>query len=171
MKNNLIEFRDINIYVDDENNIAIFSKSKNPEFNNDIDSPMYLLSRTPFELLYPYSLEELAKCIKDGICAWDKQEPYIDSKKSIEEYYYNLKGFRSATYKKKLISLGWNDIEGKYVSLYLPFKTKRYYIEAKSTQLSDDADWIDFAKVVMDYINIDVTQLSIYRTYKSKLNL
>ncbi len=171
MKNNLSEFRSINIYVDETKNMAVFPKSKNPSYNTENNSPMYILSKTFFELAFPYSRESVAELVKTGIISWDKYDPYTDSKKTIEEYYYNIKSFKSATHKKKLISLGWDDIEGKYVSLYIPMKKGKYYIEISSIKLHDEANWIEFADAVIELINMDMNKLNSFKIYKSKLNI
>jgi hypothetical protein len=72
---------------------------------------------------------------------------------------------------KKLISMGWNDIEGKYISLLLPCKTGYSYITIKEIKLSDNANSFDYAKSVVDLINADLNEFSAYKTYKNMLNI
>ena len=53
----------------------------------------------------------------------------------------------------------------------LPMKTKRCYIGIKPQNLPDDATWTDFANTLLELLNMDLTQLSSYKTYKRQLNI
>lgn len=171
MDTDLNDYRSIEMLVDENNNIAVFPQSKNPDYDGDDWTPMYLPSKTPYELKTPYTAEELAAIIEKGILAWERHDPYTDKKMSIEEYYYKIKGFKKATLGKKLVSLGWDDIGGKGVSLLLPWRTGRTYMGIENIKLPDDADWIDFAKAVLELINLDLPSHHRFKGYKSRLNL
>ena len=177
MKVNLEDFRSIKMLIDQEKNIAIFpvSKTKEPVKDPIVDeyNYMYYPAFFPIELKYPYSNVELAEKIKYGIEQWNIHECYPEhsGKNTYEEKYYGVKGFKKAIQGKLLIWLGWDDIGGKRVSLSAPAKRGYAYYGLTDTRLPDDADWIDFANVVIDYINMDLKQLSSFKTYRSYLNM
>lgn len=176
MKTNLSETRRIHIYVDETGNLVIFSFTTNPDYvagNDDIFSgpPPVVPAKAPIELREPFSVEELAHAIQEGIDRWNKGEPYINKRKSIEEFYYKTNGFKKASFGKRLFSLGWDDIGGKNISISLPSKTGKFYWTMHSLRLSDDADWVDFANALIELINADVTQFPPYKTFRRKLNV
>lgn len=171
MYTNLNNYRAIRILIDGNKNIAVFSESKNPAYDGDDWTPMYLPSKTPYELKAPYTIEELAAVIEKGILAWEQHEPYTDKKVTFEEDYYKIKGFKNATLGKKYIALGWDDIGGKKVFLGLPSKTGKNYMGIEDIKLDDDADWIDFAKAVIELINLDLPNHHRFKTFKKRLNL
>ncbi len=177
MKVNFEDFRRIDMLVDCEKNIVIFpaSKSKLPITLADgtITEDLYLTAYYPIELKYPYTQEELAEKIEYGIKQWNVHECYDDSveKRTFEEKYYGVKGFKNAVKGKLYISLGWDDIQGKYVSLSMPWKSGYAYMGLDHVKLPDDADWMDFADAVIKYINMDLTTLKSYKTYKRDLNI
>lgn len=177
MINDLKEFRSIDLLIDSEKNVVIFprSKSKFPFVLPDgsVTESTYLVAYYPIELKYPYSTEQLAEKIKHGIEQWNRHECYNDIyiKGTFEEKYYNKKGFKNAVKGVMNISLGWDDYQGKYVSFLLPLKRGYAYMGLDRVKLPDDAGWTDFAEAVIRYINMDVTKLDSFKTYKSKLNL
>ncbi len=177
MKVNFEDFRRIDMLVDCEKNIVIFptSKSKLPITLADgtITEDLYLTAYYPIELKSPYTQEELAEKIEYGIKQWNVHECYDDSveKRTFEEKYYGVKGFKNAVKGKLYISLGWDDIQGKYVSLCVPWKSGYAYMGLDHVKLPDDADWMDFADAVIKYINMDLTTLKSYKTYKRDLNI
>ncbi len=177
MINDLKEFKNIDLLIDPEKNVVIFprSKSKFPFVSVDgsVKVSAYLTAYYPIELKYPYSTEQLAEKIKYGIEQWNHHECYKDIFKTgtFEEKYYNKKGFKNAVKGVSYISLGWDDYQGKYVSFFLPLKRRYTYILLDNVKLPDDAGWTDFAEAVIRYINMDVTKLDSFKTYKSRLNL
>ncbi len=177
MKVDFEDFRSIDMLVDCEKNIVIFpvSKSKLPGTLPDgtIIEDDYLTAYFPIELKYPYTQKELAEKIKYGIEQWNVHECYenFSGRNTFEEKYYGIKGFKNAVKGKLFIDLGWNDILGKYVSLSMPLKRGYAYIGIDDVKLPDDADWMDFADAVIKYINMDLTSLRPYKTYKRDLNI
>lgn len=172
------DFRSIRILVDQQKNIVIFpiSKSDFPIVLADgsIEEFGYLPAYYPIEVMYPYSTKELAEKIKYGIEQWDKHPCYQEESNNMltfEEKYYGIKGFRKATKGKLYIILGWDDIEGKTIALCVPAKSGYAYLGLDEIRLSEDADWLAFADGVIKYVNMDITQLDSFKTYKSKLNL
>ena len=167
MKKKFEDFKQTEIYVDEKNNLAIFSMS---EFDG-FEGVKFLPSIQRYELKTPYSPEEVAKKIESAMNDWCKYDVYTGNIKKFEESYYGIRGFKNATKGKKLIQVGWNDIEGKYASLLLPCKTGNAYLGIEDIELSDDAGWIDFALAVLELINLDLNQVHSYKVFKSKLNV
>jgi len=128
-------------------------------------------AKTAFELKYPYTTEELADEIEKGINAWNRLEPYTSKRGSIEEYYYKISGFKKATLGKKLIEVNLDRINGNRVSIMLPVKAGKYYLGMTHISLAEDADWLDFAKAVIELVEMDITKVSAYKTFKRKLNI
>ena len=183
MLTNLSEYRDIEIYIDEQANVAIYPQAKNPNYEeHDLDDilhkrmdastvPMHIPAKEPIELKMPYRIEDVANAIEEAFGLWEKCEPLSLRTKTIEEHYYKIKGFKRASFGKKMISAGWDDYRGKYVDLSVPSKTGTYYWTLKKITLAKEADWTDFANAVLELIHTDITQLSAYKTYKSKLNI
>ena len=184
MENTFFEGRKVQIFVDENKNLAIFSFVLNPDYVFDpnpkwstdpIEWPPKVLpifySKTAIELKYPYSVEELSEGIKAGISAWNKLEPHTSQRVSIEEYYYKIKGFKKATIGKKTIAAGWDSFGKKEVSIFLPVKVGKYYLGIETVSLPDNADWKDFANAVISLVEMDITQAGAYKTYKRKLNV
>lgn len=178
MKVNLEEFRWINIYVNEGKDIVIFplSETNAPQELADgtiLTEPWFCTAYYPIEIKYPYTKEELAEKIRYGIEQWDKHEPYNDfsGKNTFEEKYYGVKGFKKAIKGKRYIRLGWDDIQGKYVSLQAPGKSGYWYLGVDKVILDENADWIDYAKVVIKFIETNLYDISYVRNMKSKLNL
>ncbi len=177
MKVDFEDFRTIIMLVDCEKNIVIFPISKS---HFPIDMPDgtvmeygYLAVYYPIELKYPYTQKELAEKIEYGIKQWNVHECYenFSGRNTFEEKYYGVKGFKNAVKGNLYISLGWDDIQGKYVSLCMPWKSGYAYMGLDHVKLPDDADWMDFADAVIKYINMDLTTLESYRVYKRNLNI
>ena len=177
MKVDLKDFRSVEILVNSEKDIVIFPISKTDHpielADGSIEEFGYMTAYYPIELKNPYTIDALAQKIEFGIEQWDKHKCYenFSGKNTFEEKYYGIKGFKNAVKGNLYITLGWDDIQGKYVSLSVPLKRGYAYIVLDDKRLPDDADWIDFANVVMEYINMDIKELSSFKTYKSKLNL
>lgn len=178
MKVDLQEFRYIDIYVNEEKDIVIFphSKAKEPLELADgsiLDEPWFCTAYYPIELKYPYTKEELAEKIRYGIEQWDKHEPYNDfsGKHTFEEKYYGIKGFKKAIKGKRNINLGWDDIQGKYASLMIPCKSGYCYLGVDEVILDEDSDWIDYANVVVKFIETNIEDIPYARQNKRKLNL
>lgn len=178
MRVNYEDFKYVIMLIDIRKNIVIFpiSKSNFPYKSADgsIEDYGYFMAYYPIEIKYPYNAYELAEKIKCGIDMWNKYPCYMEqenNKLTFEEKYYGIKGFKNAMKGNLHIRLGWNDIQKKFVSIYAPLKRGYAYIGLDETQLSDDAGWIEFAKVVIEYINMDITKLRSFKIYKSKLNL
>lgn len=171
---NLEDFRRIEILVNAEKDIVIFPLSEITHpvelANGEMVEGLYQVAYYPIELKYPYTNTELADKIRFGIEQWNQHECYSGSK-TFEEKYYGVKGFKNAVKGNLFINLGWDDIQGKYVSLLMPLKRGHSYIGLANTKLDADADWIDFANAVIDYINLDYTKLRSFKTYKSSLNI
>lgn len=177
MEINLVEFRSINILVNQSKDIVIFPYAKSEKSvelaDGTITDELYIPAYYPIELKYPYTRNELAEKIKCGIEHWDKHPCYDDEKEkqTYEEKYYGIKGFKNAVKGILYFSLGWDDIQGKYVSLSLPCKRGYAYLAITETELPDNATWIDFADAVIEFINMDLNELSSFKTFKNKLNL
>jgi hypothetical protein len=58
MYTDLNDYRSIDILVDENNNIAVFPKSKNPDYDGDDWTPTYLPSKTPYELKFPLVISD-----------------------------------------------------------------------------------------------------------------
>ena len=161
MEVNYNDERCIDIIVDENKNIVIFpsSESKIPftKADGSVQYGVYLVAYHPIELFFPYTNEELAEKIKYGIEQWGIHECYTDKYKTgtFEEKYYSVKGFKKAIRGKRYFDLGWNYIQKKYVSFSLPWKSSYSYIGIDTKQLSDNADWLDYANTVIEYINCD----------------
>lgn len=169
MLNNLYDSKYVDIYIDENNNIAVSPICEKLISNDGNEIYEYLPSIEFYELRYPYSYEDVAKVIEKGIKAYNNCVPYI-GKMTIEEYYYKIKGFKAATYRKKLITIGWDDIGGKNISISIPTKRGKYYMDIISKILPDDSDWNDFSRETIELINTDLTKTETFRTFKEKLN-
>ena len=178
MKVNLEEFRWIDIYVNEEKDIVIFPQSETNEQQELADGtilnePWFCTAYYPIEIKYPYTKEELAEKIKCGIEQWGKNEPYNDfsGKNTFEEKYYGIKGFKKAIKGKRYINLGWDDIQGKYVSLLIPCKRGYCYLGVDEVILDENADWMDYAETVIKFIETSIEDIPYARSNKHKLNL
>lgn len=178
MKVNLEDFRYIDIYVNEGKDIVIFPSSKSNEplelaDGSILDEEWYCTAYFPIEIKYPYNNIELAEKIKYGIEQWDKHEPYNDfsGKNTFEEKYYGIKGFKKAIKGKKFIHLGWDDIQGKYVSLLFPWKSGYQYLGVDEVILDEDADWIDYADAVIKFVEVGIDDIPYAKRMKRKLNL
>lgn len=169
------DFKYIMMLSDMDKNIVIFpiSKSEKPVVLADgSEEEAYLPAFYPIELKKPFGVEELSKHIQLGIEQWNVHQCYdIDSSQALEEKYYGKNGCKNATKGIRHITLGWDDIQGKYVSLSLPLKNGSGYIGIDETILPDDATWEDFSKVVMYYVNSDNADFSEFKTFRNKLNI
>ena len=133
MNSQLLDCGKVHILADENKDLAVFSFVKNPEYVYDSEPnsippewppkivPLFY-SKTAFELKNPYTIEELAAIIKKGTGAWDTLEPYISRKKSIEEFYYKIDGFKKATFGKKLLVVDMESNGKKRISISLPVK-------------------------------------------------
>ena len=182
MEINLTQVKSIDIFVDENKNLAVFSFVLNPEFSfqsapkGDLNTlsastPPVFHSKVAFELKYPYTSQELAALIEQATNAWNKLEPYTSKRVSIEEYYYKTSGFQKATFGKKLITLEWSTLGEKTISIMLPVKAGKYYLGMESKKLPNNSDWTDAANVVIDFIEMDITKSSPYKTFRRKLNV
>lgn len=178
MKVNLKDFRYIDIYVNEGKDIVIFPHSKSNEplelaDGSIFDEPWYCTAYYPIEIKCPYSNIELAEKIQYGIEQWDKHEPYDDfsGKNTFEEKYYGIKGFKKAIKGKRNIHLGWDEFQGKYVSLMIPCKSGYCYLEVDEVILDENADWVDYAEIVIKFIETNIEDIPYARSNKRKLNL
>lgn len=157
MKVNFDEYKRIEILIDENENIAIFSRGSLDNVNTVDDFKGFMIN-VPVELKTPYTAKELADAIEYAMNGENK-EPYFlydpGINKTYEEVYYGIKGFNKAMKGKRLIDIGWNDRWGKYASLMLPDKRGYGYTGVKLMYLDDDADWIDFAESVITLIKYD----------------
>ena len=123
---NMDDYRRITILVNQNRDIVICPKSdsKIPELDENGTILGYPCKDAyfPIELKYPYSENELAQEIEYAIGEFGKHECYELEKPTFEEKYYGIKGFKNAVKGHRLITLGWDNIAGKYVSLSLPLK-------------------------------------------------
>ncbi len=170
MKTDLEDVRRVRILVNQDENITVFPISKSNEMSEDGEHYLYLPAMNPIEIQAPYTVEELALAIQQGIEDWNCYEAY-EGKTTFEEKYYGVKGFKKAIIGKKYMSLGWDDISGKTVSLMLPLKRGYGYMGIESIELPDDADYLDFAQAVIDLLNMDLSNHHRFKTYRSKLLL
>lgn len=181
MKVDLEDFRKIQMLIDQEKNIVIFPISEAPDYKYRIaDGTEYVggwfPAYFPIELKFPYTISELQEKIKEGIEAWNQYPCYLDggignSKNTIEEKYYGIKGYRNACKGKLMISLGWNTLRGKFVTLSAPWRGSYSYTNLERKTLPEDADWSDFAKATWELINMDLTKSESFKAEKRKLNL
>lgn len=172
---NMDDYRRITILVNQNRDIVIFpnSESKIPKLdeNGTILGYPCKVAYFPIELKYPYSENELAQKIEYAIGEFGKHECYEIEKPTFEEKYYGIKGFKNAVKGLCYIDLGWDNIFGKYVSLLIPLKRGYAYIGINKSYLPENADWNDYAKCVINYIESDLEVFPAYKQYKSKLNL
>lgn len=172
----LSEERFAYIYLDEQHNMAIFPFTKNPNYTtwNHPDpftaEPQYTFGKSPIELAYPYSAQTLAEALQRAIEQWNKEEAYTNTRVSIEEHYYKIKGFKKASLGKRLVVFGLNTPSGHEISLSLPAKSK-YYLTLANRSLPADATWMDFAHTILELVHTDVATLPAYKTFKSKLNV
>ena len=177
MGNNFWDFRTVNIHVNNGKDIVIFPYSKCETAielaDGTLVNGMYIPAYYPIELKYPYTRNELAEKIKYGIEQWDKYPCYDDKKEkqTYEEKYYGINGFKNAVKGNRYFNLGWDELQGKFVTLSLPCKKGYAYLGITERKLSDDADWFDFADIVIELIDMDLSELGTFKTFKSKLNL
>lgn len=177
MRVNLMDSRLINILVNQRKDIVIFPRSKSEKAielaDGTLAEGLYMPAYYPIELKYPYDRNELAKKIEFGIEQWDKHPCYDDEKenKTFEEKYYGVKGFKKAVKGILYFNLGWDEIQGKYVSLYLPCKRGYAYLAIKTEKLLIDATWLDFADAVINLANMDLNELDSFKHFKNSLNL
>jgi len=178
MEINLAERRCIDILVDQDKNIVLFPYGKSTEpidYPPGVDkenAPKFFFSAAeyPIELNFPFSEQLLADNIEFAFEEWGKHKCYPESKK-FEVEYYGIKGFKNAMKGKRYITVSYDVYSGIRVRLYLPRKAGYSYYELANTKLPEDANWIDFAKAVLHYINIDVSTLDTFRTFKRELNI
>lgn len=172
MKVDFSESRDIEILVDENKNLIILPFGKYEKIFTHADGTTtdnaYFPACYPIELKFPYTNTELAEKIELGIKEYGKHKCYEGV---YEEKVYGVKGFKKAMKGKSMIRLGWNFVEGKVVALYYPDKRGYSYTGIQRKILAKDADWMDFADTVLELINLDITTLDKYKTYKSQLNL
>ena len=172
MYTNLKDFRSIDMLVNEKEDIVIFPNSKTDELFDDGVSYKYHMAFHPIELFSTYSREDLALKIQEGIESWNKYPPFdFSGKNSIEEKYYGIKGFKNAVFGKKSVSLGWDHVSGKYLSLSWPLKKGYGYMIIERTKLKDDADYIDFADAVLELIKLDVYNHHRFKQFKNDLLL
>ena len=177
MKVNLNDNRYIEILVDEQQNIVIFpiSKSEVTEKNSDgtVGEYEYHCAYFPIELKWQYTKEQLAEKIEFGLGEWNKHKCYerFDGKNTLEEKYFGIKGFQNAVRGKKQLYLGWNNIEGKFVSLSLPVKRGYAYYGIKNILLNEKADWIDYAETVLKLLDLDLSKECAFRSFKKQLNI
>ena len=182
MEIDLAQVKTIDIFVDENKNLAFFSFVINTEFSfqtaqkDDLSTssasmPPVFHSKVAYKLKYPYTSQELAALIEQSMNAWNKLEPYTSKRVSIEEYYYKTRGFKKATLGKRLITLEWNTLGEKTISIMLPVKAGKYYLGMESKKLPNNSDWIDASNTVIDFIEMDITQTSPYKTFRRKLNV
>ena len=163
--------RRITIYVDESQRLAIFSRIKNPHFDGDPEkTPMYLPVKVPIELNPPYTVKQVGDAIEESMVFFGAGDPYI-GKSTIEEHYYQIKGFKSATLGKRMIDVGWNCLIGKFVRVNIATKRGKGYLCMEEKLLPDDATWDDFAKTVIEFATMDLTTTSTFRALKSYLNV
>ena len=172
-----LERKFVDILVDANNNLAIFSMAKNPDkIEGDVWSPIWLPAQNPIELRAPYTAEELSVALARGINAWESGEVLPLGKSSLAEFYYQIKGFKKATLGTKYVNLGWcpgwGPGRGKYVWIELPMNRNKghAYMGIEFKNLPDDADWMDFANTLLGLLDMDLTKTKTYQVYKSKLN-
>ncbi len=162
------DFKSIEILVNENKELVIFSKTKSNENDNPVK---YVVSNHKYELKNSYNVVELSQKIECAFDDWCKYDAYSNKKVTYEENYYQVNGFKNAMKGKMLIDMGWNDIEGKYISLLLPCKRGYTYLGVKELKLSDNATWIDFANGVIELLNLDLSKEPAFKTFKSKFNL
>ena len=182
MEVRVYESRSIDILVDQDKNIVLFPYAQSnelmdfpPEYPIRLelkDGPRYFYktAKYPIELKFPYTVELLAEKIEFAFNEWGKHKCYAKSKK-FECEYYGIKSFKEAMRGKRYISVSYDDYQGKMVTLFFPRKANYSYYGSAISKLPEDADWIDFAKAVLNYINIDITTLDTFRTFRRELNI
>ena len=176
MNLNIIGYRNLNIFADEHNNLVIFSSVKNPNYRPLLpdewpsrDNPARFDAKTPFELSYPYTENELAETLIKGFDSWDNVEPY-KGKATLPEHYYRIKGYKNATRGKKLLSISWGE-DKKSIRVYFPMKQKDAYLQITEITLATSATINELTKALMDSLQIDLTQCNTYKTFKGRLNI
>lgn len=186
------------IYIDEKKNLLFTTASANPDYNEEVEREKariwqeewmrergskcappyehgerkYLISQKMIPLHYPYSVEDIANALRDIVYAWDNYPPYLDKVRDAIEIYENTRNFKKASYGKKLLNVSWSSYTGKKeVVLSLPCKTPRMWMGIETIVLPIDADWIDFARVIKEFVEADATTYSRFKTYKRMLNL
>lgn len=186
------------IYVDEKKNLIFTTQSKNPDYDEVQEREKariwqeewirergskcappymdgerkYLVSQKMITLEYPYSVENVADALRDIAYAWDKYPPYLDKVRDAIEIYYGIKNFKKASYGKRLLSVNCSSFDGKNkVFFNLPCKTPRMWMGIETVCLPDDVDWIDFARVITEFVETDVTTYRRFKTFKRMLNL
>lgn len=176
MNLNIIGYRKLNIFADEHNNLVIFSSVKNQNYRPLLpdewpsrDNPARFDAKTPLELSYPYTENELTEALIKGFDSWDNVEPY-KGKATLPEYYYQTKGYKNATRGKRMITVVWSE-EEKSVILYLPMKQRDTYLQITKIPLATPATINELTKALMDSLQIDLTQCNTYKTFKGRLNI
>ncbi|MGN0242881.1 MAG: hypothetical protein ACI4CT_02335 [Lachnospiraceae bacterium] len=169
------EIRRIKLYFDEENNAAAFPMSRHKEKNKEWDAYLYSEAFHPFEANKPYSVADMAEIIRQAYEAWE-QYPAYEKKKSFEEAYYKISGFKNAMKGKRVIDVDWGDYGVGYgdiveIDYMFPCRQKGVYLQMDSRQLSSDASWEEIAAAVIDLVEKDWDELWAFKTYKSKLLL
>ena len=186
------------VYIDENKNLVFTTCSRNPDYDEEAEQEKariwqeewirergskrappyihgerkYLISQRMTILEYPYSVEDVANSLRDIAYAWDKYPPHLDKVRDAIELYYGIKNFKKASYGKKLLNIIWSSYSGKKeVFLSLPCKTPRAWMGIESIYLEPDADWIDFARAIVEFVEADVTQYARFKLYKRMLNL
>lgn len=171
MTTSIKEERDITILVDEQNDLAIFSRCLNPAFDGNYDkTPVDFPAKVPVELEHPYTVDQVAVAIKQGMDSYNTCEPYT-AKNTIEEHYYQIKGFKAATLGKRMIDVGWNCLMGKFVRVNIATKRGKGYLCIAKKQLPDDATWEEFAQTVIEFVAMDLTKTRTFKSLKSYLNV
>jgi len=129
----------------------------------------------PITLNYPYEINELADAIMQGISLWEVHDCFEDgqgNKKTFEEVFYDIKGFKNASKGIRLIYV-YTDTASfdNTVDVSLPTKSGYAYLGIDETTLKSGATWLDFADIVDRYANMDLEELKSFKLYKKKLNI
>ncbi len=171
----------IDMFVDENKNVVIFPTNwTNEPIEQMSGGPepemayAYLSCYYPIELKYPYTTAELSEKIKAGLDECGKHDCHteLSGQKIIEAKYYGVKSFKRATYGKRYITLSY-DPEGEDgdVALFLPTTTAYLYISMfPPRKMPKRATLTDYAKVVMEFIEADVTQLDEFKKNRKRLN-
>lgn len=175
------EEKSLDIFVDENNNLAIFSIILNPEFPFDFpvtftppddmpDIPPWFYAKKPLELAFPYTVDDLAKAIEQGIANWNKGVPRKAKRPTIEEYYYKCGGYRKSSFRKRMLTVLISSSKVD-ISLFMPTKTPEVYMGLDDRILPASSTWAEIASAAMELIEADYTKLHRYNTFKRRLNV
>ena len=138
--------------------------------------PPSFCSQNPIVLSYPYTAEDVMTAYQQTMRNINRFPPYSRNKRDWKKdpimFYTGKNKFREATYGKRLILADWDQEKANSrVSLNLPCKTSGMWWGIETAHYSDENTMHDFAATIVRFAQMDLTNHSSVRVYKSILNL